>query len=1159
MSRPAQAAAIGAALALFLLPAALFPQVFVRVPSGTSNHLRAVDLRGDSLGLIAGDNGTILRTSDGGLSWSPVASGTASHLLCVSWLSPSTAVAAGYNGLILRSADAGLTWSPVPSGVALPLAGSAALDSLEATIVGYNGVVLRTTDGGASWTTAFQQGGSNHLGVAYAGGLTIVASGSYGRIVRTIDGGATWSAQSYGTYTLNDVDFADSLRGVAVGGGGTVFLRTVDGGAHWTPAPLGGTFDDLDHAPDGRWIAAGIGVASSTDGGAAWTLREPPARFRAVAAYDSGGGYLVAGDNGIILRTALDPVVPPPPELSFPADGDAAAALSPDWQREFSVRLSWREYAAYFPDSVRVQVGVDPGFSGTPSYDLTFRSGSSPDTARIVSRILPGRTHYWRVRTRFDTVTSPWSGIRSFVGSIERNLFTVRDIQAVHPDSLLLADSLGPIARERWALQASPLRDSTGFLVVRAATDPADLFDPFYWWQGASAGMFFHGVDTGAGGPAWRGIKVTPGWFAGSSDLIQAFSRVKRGDLVVCAGAVSEDPWTDMNGETSFYATWLFVLDSAGAIPAPVPVTVADFHRLSGQNLVPNYGAGEPLEGGYVEFTDVTVHSAGGGTGGTFNVTTRDGVRIETADYSRWFTLRSHRDPGSAYQAPFIGRHIDTLRGYIGTTSGDQQSWSYPRYRVAPVTTGDIVFGPPTGNAVRGSVFYDFVRDGVWMEGEVGWGDWKLFLGGLASGTLTTGPDGSFDAGEIDSGSYALTIDLPEGWFLSTPGPRTVDFTLGLGDTIVIGPFGIYWGWERISGTVFEDLNENGAPDAGEPGLAGVRVRLAGAAAESRLTGSDGSYLFDYLDKGMYTVTAGIPPGWEQIVPAGGAGYEIDFREYDQHVAGRDFSLRRTPLRTKLAITVRDSGNEATRDILFGTRPGASYGVWGADTSSTSIDFSEGEFEIPPQIFGLFDARFVDPRGGIERFGEGTWTDVREYRSASQVDSFRIDFQPGLLLGGGYPMRFFWSRAEAESSWSGPVTLGDSLWIPLLDMKARDSLVVTDTLVGVLTIVAEGPVLRLSDAPDPPPALPAEFALRQNYPNPFNPETRIGYDVPVAGRVTIRVYDLLGREVAELVDGVVQPGRHFARWAPSGLPSGAYFCRMTAGPFGAVRKVLLVR
>jgi hypothetical protein len=79
--------------------------------------------------------------------------------------------------------------------------------------------------------------------------------------------------------------------------------------------------------------------------------------------------------------------------------------------------------------------------------------------------------------------------------------------------------------------------------------------------------------------------------------------------------------------------------------------------------------------------------------------------------------------------------------------------------------------------------------------------------------------------------------------------------------------------------------------------------------------------------------------------------------------------------------------------------------------------------------------------------------------------------------------------------------------------------------------------------------LPANFALHQNYPNPFNPATTINYSLPKSGLVTIKVYDILGREIITLVNEINSPGNYTIQFNGSKLSSGIYFYRMQAGNF----------
>jgi len=89
--------------------------------------------------------------------------------------------------------------------------------------------------------------------------------------------------------------------------------------------------------------------------------------------------------------------------------------------------------------------------------------------------------------------------------------------------------------------------------------------------------------------------------------------------------------------------------------------------------------------------------------------------------------------------------------------------------------------------------------------------------------------------------------------------------------------------------------------------------------------------------------------------------------------------------------------------------------------------------------------------------------------------------------------------------------------------------------------------------------LPTNFFLEQNYPNPFNPTTTINYSVPTASHVTIKVYDLLGRQVAILVNDNKPVGNYSIKIDGSKLLSGVYFYRMEAGSFSQTKKLLLLK
>ena len=88
---------------------------------------------------------------------------------------------------------------------------------------------------------------------------------------------------------------------------------------------------------------------------------------------------------------------------------------------------------------------------------------------------------------------------------------------------------------------------------------------------------------------------------------------------------------------------------------------------------------------------------------------------------------------------------------------------------------------------------------------------------------------------------------------------------------------------------------------------------------------------------------------------------------------------------------------------------------------------------------------------------------------------------------------------------------------------------------------------------------PKEFTLSQNYPNPFNPSTRIGYALPEAAAVQIRIYSLAGALVKTLVNEYKEAGYYSADFNAATLPSGVYFYQMSTGKQSIVKKLMIVK
>ncbi|TAK56124.1 MAG: T9SS type A sorting domain-containing protein [Bacteroidetes bacterium] len=137
-----------------------------------------------------------------------------------------------------------------------------------------------------------------------------------------------------------------------------------------------------------------------------------------------------------------------------------------------------------------------------------------------------------------------------------------------------------------------------------------------------------------------------------------------------------------------------------------------------------------------------------------------------------------------------------------------------------------------------------------------------------------------------------------------------------------------------------------------------------------------------------------------------------------------------------------------------------------------------------------------------------------------------------------------WSVTLFFNGANAPLPTADTLY---LYTKKGFSMFDTIRVFGVTTGIGDNP------------QLPNGYSLEQNYPNPFNPSTVIRYSLPVANHVLLKIYDILGREIATLVNETKPAGSYNVTWDASGLPSGIYFYRMQAGSFIQNKKLLLIK
>ena len=127
--------------------------------------------------------------------------------------------------------------------------------------------------------------------------------------------------------------------------------------------------------------------------------------------------------------------------------------------------------------------------------------------------------------------------------------------------------------------------------------------------------------------------------------------------------------------------------------------------------------------------------------------------------------------------------------------------------------------------------------------------------------------------------------------------------------------------------------------------------------------------------------------------------------------------------------------------------------------------------------------------------------------------------------------------------------------ISLTSMVATGKYLFAGTQSGAWRI----PISDIITSVDNRPQLPTGFSLSQNFPNPFNPTTVISYHISAISNVTLKVYDVLGREIATLVDEKQFAGSHAVKFNAANLPTGVYFYRLSTGNFTSTKKALLLK
>lgn len=273
----------------------------------------------------------VLRTTNGGASWTIQTTNTSAWFTGISFANTSVGSLVGSYGVVYRTTDGGSGWKLTTAGIRVPLYGVRFTDQLNGTSVGYQGTILRTTDGGGTWNRQMSAVTGDLQGITFTDGNTAIAIGMYGALLRTTNAGAVWIDQTIKNspvppgatatvFWLSGISFSDPRTGIVVGKKDTLIstrdpgfrafvCRTMNGGIGWTRV-------DLDYI---RWLRAvsfadtnrvtAVGdsgfILQSTNAGNSWN-EIPSGTIATLYCLSYGSALLgiVVGERGTILRTA---------------------------------------------------------------------------------------------------------------------------------------------------------------------------------------------------------------------------------------------------------------------------------------------------------------------------------------------------------------------------------------------------------------------------------------------------------------------------------------------------------------------------------------------------------------------------------------------------------------------------------------------------------------------------------------------------------------------------------------------------------------------------------------------------------------------------------------------------------------------------------------
>ncbi len=1153
-------------------------------------YLYGVSFSIPSTGMVAGLYDVLYRTTDGGTSWNSLIKGPTMDLKAIAFPDINTGYAVGASipefgspaASIIRTTNAGLSWSIhsfdssfIPGGVAFTSADTG-------TVVGTVGTILRTTNAGTTWTQQLRDSRHPFYAVSFPDGSHGTAVGS--GILHTTNGGSNW-VQQYGgqvdstflsdTARFFGVSFTDVNTGTAVGyhTAGGVILRTTNGGATWIPqfnqpgvTLYGVSFADANNGtavgnrPSSIWGYYGV-ILHTTNGGSTWTSQYNGfASFSCVSFSDPNTGVV----SGYLTDSLGDSYVP---AVLQTTDGGA------HWTFGTTAGVSLSAVAMARSGSKRVAFVAGQG-------GAVLCSALSPLSAKTWTGLVDSS---WNNDSNWspmgaplkpDSVIIPPASINPVIYQIQ-DIIVISSLNIVTGGHLTITSNLSRLTvkgdvRIDGRLEVRPPAATSivvggswllppGSALLRKTAKTSGEFDPSHSTvslrgQGLfSSGFYNLALDSGSAMQSNGNVHVQ-----NQCSVL--------GDVTISPAEtlfVDNSGFQSLNGSGSVLrGTIRRALDSAslnlyrfesdstyvrfngnGTYPAKLTMTAfpdTAVQTLSGVwRILPsrvNLSANTVASDSVTHFTKWAIgvprpHSqlnVGFDVGGDgmvdrlYEITTDGGSNWQTRlalHYSQ-----SELPPGILEDSLKMMTLDTTLEsvtvsagangavspsGFVIVQRDSDQTFAITpvsKYRIDSVLTDGLNQGAPASYTIHHATVNHTIA-AYFSLAEI---DAQVKTGwNMVSVPMTVGDyrkvslfPGASSRAFRFAGSYLATDTLQNSRGYWVKYPNPASVPI-IGYEITRETVSVADKWNMI----------------------GVPSYDARVAEIEFLPGvSRASNFYGYAGGTGYYIEDTLKPGVAYWVKVNGTGrivlhtsHEQGFtRQQSPRQPGHGSSLFSIPEGVESQSLVITDALGRERALKFSCR-----------AENINLD----RFELPPPPVEDMDVRY----------GSNRWFEMGDANRQKSI--------PVKVSGAEYPVRIEWKFVNDERA---TLTVGGRE----LSIGGNGSTVVSDPSREI--VLGFEPAVGVE--------LPTSYELFQNHPNPFNPVTEIRYQLPVESKVTIRIYDPLGRQIALLADEVEGAGQKSVEWNGGDVASGIYFYRLeatsTTDPakhFTGVKKMVLLK